>query len=37
GCPKEYEWTASFGLAFTLIWLYVEILRLIILIVGRDN
>lgn len=37
GCPKEYEWTASFGLAFTLIWLYVEILRLIILLVGRDN
>ena len=31
GYPKETEWTASFGLAFTLIWLYVEILRLILI------
>ena len=37
GLPKEYEWTASFGLAFTLIWLYVEILRIVVLIAGRDN
>lgn len=37
GCPKEYEWTASFGLAFTLIWLYVELLRLIVIIAARDN
>lgn len=37
GLPKEYEWTASFGLAFTLIWLYVEILRIIVIIAGRDN
>lgn len=37
GLPKEYEWTASFGLAFTLIWLYVEILRLIVILFARDN
>lgn len=36
GYPKETEWTASFGLAFTLIWLYVEILTLIADIAGRD-
>ncbi len=34
--PKVYEWYASFGLAFTLIWLYVEILRLVISIADRD-
>lgn len=30
GYAKEYEWYASFGLAFTLIWLYVEILELVV-------
>lgn len=30
GYSKDYEWYVSFGLAFTLIWLYVEILQLII-------
>lgn len=35
--PKEYEWYAAFGLSFTLLWLYVEILRLAIVIFGRDN
>ena len=36
GYPKEYEWTASFGLAFTLIWLYVELLRIIAIFANRD-
>lgn len=36
GYPKEAEWSASFGLAFTLIWLYVEILRLILIFADRD-
>lgn len=37
--PKKYEWRASFGLAFTVIWLYVKILDLIIQIFvnSRDN
>ena len=30
GMPKEYEWFASFGLVFTILWLYVEILPLIL-------
>jgi uncharacterized YccA/Bax inhibitor family protein len=29
GLPREYEWKASFGLLVTMIWLYVEILRLL--------
>ena len=27
--PKNYEWIASFGLTVTIIWLYIEILKLI--------
>ena len=29
GWPKEMEWRAAFGLISTLIWLYVEMLRLL--------
>ena len=29
GAPKYMEWYASFGLMVTLIWLYLEILRLL--------
>jgi uncharacterized YccA/Bax inhibitor family protein len=29
GLPREYEWKASFGLVVTMIWLYIEILRLL--------
>jgi uncharacterized YccA/Bax inhibitor family protein len=29
GLPQQYAWTAAFGLVVTLIWLYLEILRLI--------
>jgi len=29
GAPEEYEWRAAFGLTLTLIWLYIEMLRLI--------
>ena len=29
GAPKFMEWYAAFGLMVTLIWLYVEILRLL--------
>ena len=28
GAPKYMEWYAAFGLMVTLIWLYLEILRL---------
>ena len=29
GAPKYYEWYSAFGLMVTLVWLYVEILRLL--------
>lgn len=35
--PKVYEWYASFGLVFTLLWLYVEILRIAVIIAGRRD
>ncbi len=36
GAPKYVEWYAAFGLMVTLVWLYVEILRLLTLLTGRD-
>lgn len=35
GAPKYMEWFAAFGLMVTLIWLYLEILRLLAKIAGR--
>ena len=29
GAPKYMEWYAAFGLMVTLVWLYLEILRLL--------
>jgi uncharacterized YccA/Bax inhibitor family protein len=29
GLPKDYEWVAGLGLVVTLVWLYLEILRLL--------
>lgn len=36
GVPAKYSWTAAFGLTVTLVWLYVEILRLLAIIRGND-
>lgn len=36
GAPRRYSWTAAFGLTVTLIWLYVEIIRLLAIIRGND-
>lgn len=33
--PKEYEWYGAFGLQTTLVWLYLEILRLLALLSGN--
>ncbi|HSK27651.1 MAG TPA: Bax inhibitor-1/YccA family protein [Jiangellales bacterium] len=35
GLPERYAWTAAFGLAVTLIWLYIELLRLIAILRGE--
>jgi len=38
GYPKQYEWSAAFGLVFTVIWIYLKILDLLMQIVGnKDN
>ncbi|MDQ1295865.1 MAG: hypothetical protein QG608_3752 [Actinomycetota bacterium] len=36
GLPAKYAWTAAFGLVVTLIWLYLELLRLIAILRGDD-
>jgi uncharacterized YccA/Bax inhibitor family protein len=36
GAPKYMEWYAGFGLMVTLIWLYLEILRLLSKLRSRD-
>ena len=35
GAPKRYEWRAVFGLLVTLVWIYVEMLRLLAKIQSR--
>lgn len=34
GAAKEYEWSLSLGLVVTIVWLYIELLRLIAIIAG---
>ena len=36
GAPKYMEWFGAFGLMVTLVWLYLEILRLLTKLRGRD-
>ena len=36
GAPKYMEWYSAFGLMVTLIWLYIEILRLLAKLRSRD-
>lgn len=36
GAPKHMEWYAAFGLLVTLVWLYIEILRLLSKLARRD-
>jgi uncharacterized YccA/Bax inhibitor family protein len=36
GAPKYMEWYAAFGLVVTLVWLYLEILRLLSKLNRRD-
>lgn len=37
GSPKVYEWMAAFGLAYTVIWIYIQVLRLIAVIASNNN
>ena len=36
GLPERFAWTAAFGLIVTLVWLYIELLRLLAILRG-DN
>ncbi|MBI9067651.1 MAG: Bax inhibitor-1/YccA family protein [Salinivirgaceae bacterium] len=36
GLPAYFEWYGAFGLIVTLVWLYLEILRLLSMLSGRD-
>jgi len=36
GAPAKFAWTAAFGLVVTLIWLYLEILRILAILRGDD-
>lgn len=35
--PKHYEWQAAFGLSFTVLWLYLKVLDLILTIMGNSK
>ncbi|MFJ6572015.1 Bax inhibitor-1/YccA family protein [Streptomyces sp. NPDC091292] len=36
GAPREEAWLAAFGLTLTLVWIYLEFLRLIAILQGND-
>lgn len=36
GLPERYSWLAAFGLVVTLVWLYIEFLRLLSILRGGD-
>ena len=36
GFDKRYEWMASLGLMITIIWIYVEVLRIVAIFANRD-
>ena len=36
GLPAKYGWTGAFGLMVTIVWLYVEFLRLIAVLRGNN-
>ncbi len=36
GAPRAYGWTAAFGIMLTVVWLYLEILRLLSYFMPRN-
>ena len=37
GLPKEYEWSAAYGLAYSLIWLYLKVLELLMRVNAKKD
>ena len=36
GVPRSYAWRVAFGIAVTMVWLYVEILRILMILRSGD-
>ncbi|MGO1409041.1 MAG: Bax inhibitor-1/YccA family protein [Brachybacterium sp.] len=36
GVPRKYAWRVAFGLAVTMVWMYIEILRILAILRGGD-
>ena len=36
GVPRKYAWRLAFGIAVTMVWLYVEVLRILMILRGND-
>ncbi|MEE1651607.1 Bax inhibitor-1/YccA family protein [Brachybacterium sp. J144] len=36
GAPRVYAWRCAFGLAVTMVWLYIEVLRILAILRGND-
>jgi uncharacterized YccA/Bax inhibitor family protein len=37
GLDKNYEWYASFGIVLNIIWLFYEVVRLLLIILSRSR
>ncbi len=37
GAPQEYEWNLSLGLIVTIVWLFIEILRILLIFASRRD
>jgi len=37
GAPKQFEWMAAFGIAYTILWLYIQVLRIVAMLALRDR
>ena len=36
GLPERESWRAAFGLTVTIIWIYIELLRILAILRGND-
>ena len=36
GAPRQYGWLGAFGIMVTVVWLYIEILRIIAIVRGSN-
>lgn len=37
GAPKQFEWMAAFGIAYTILWIYIEVLRLVVILFASNS